>query len=33
MQIPNIYIDRIHNCIVYMLFYYHIISNPLSLKS
>ena len=28
MSIQNIYIDNIHNCIVYMLSYYQINFNP-----
>ena len=32
MSIRNTYMDNIHNCIVYMLSYYHFNSNPLSLK-
>ena len=32
MSIQNIYMNNIHNCIVYMLFYDYNKYNPLSLK-
>ena len=32
MSIQNTYMHNIHNCIVYMLSYYLINANPLSLK-